>query len=179
MVERMKHDDDGRGGLVPVGDIPIDALGSAFSVSPHPSSTRAGCPRARRVLRWWGIEGAEGKVPESAREATFRAVDPLCLDPRPLHVRARRGSTAKPGLVGLRLSLARPSAQRGLSQECPPSSTPASPPAVEPPQVILVVLSWRVNDRVAVRSACRPRRQSRLAGTLDNWRAGRSCCCWI
>ena len=23
----MKHDDDGRGGLVPVGDIPIDALG--------------------------------------------------------------------------------------------------------------------------------------------------------
>ena len=26
MVERMKHDDDGRGGLVPVGDIPIDAL---------------------------------------------------------------------------------------------------------------------------------------------------------
>ena len=26
MVERMKHDDDGRGGLVPVGDIPSDAL---------------------------------------------------------------------------------------------------------------------------------------------------------
>ena len=69
----MKHDDDGRGGLVPVGDIPIDALGSAFSVSPHPSSTRAGCPRARRVLRWWGIEGAEGKVyPSRARGVAAR-----------------------------------------------------------------------------------------------------------
>ena len=39
MVERMKHDDDGRGGLVPVGDITIDALGDRRSRC-HPTHTR-------------------------------------------------------------------------------------------------------------------------------------------
>ena len=35
----MKHDDDSRGGLVPVGDIPIDALGDRRSRC-HPTHTR-------------------------------------------------------------------------------------------------------------------------------------------
>ena len=45
----MKHDADGHGGLAPVGDIPIDALGSAFSVSPHPDAPTHGAhgPDAR------------------------------------------------------------------------------------------------------------------------------------
>ena len=44
MVERMTHDDDGRGGLVPVGDIPIDALGDRRSrCHPHPTP-HAGSP---------------------------------------------------------------------------------------------------------------------------------------
>ena len=47
----MKHDDDGRGGLVPVGDIPIDALGDRRSrchppTRAHTGGTRAEYPRA-------------------------------------------------------------------------------------------------------------------------------------
>ena len=43
----MKHDDDGRGGLVPVGDIPIDALGDRRCRC-HPTHTR---PHTRHTGR--------------------------------------------------------------------------------------------------------------------------------
>ena len=43
----MTHDDDGRGGLVPVGDIPIDALGDRRSRC-HPTHTR---PHTRHTGR--------------------------------------------------------------------------------------------------------------------------------
>ena len=55
MVERMKHDDDGRGGLVPVGDIPIDAL-EPYRV----------CRRAFS-LRGWSHVTTESVFPRSTR----------------------------------------------------------------------------------------------------------------
>ena len=73
MVERVKHDDDGRGGLVPVGDIPIDALGSAFSVSPHPSSTRAGLPACSTGAAMVGDRGGRGEGVSVTRRGVRRA----------------------------------------------------------------------------------------------------------
>ena len=78
----MKHD-DGRGGLVPVGDIPIDVLGgSAFSVSPHPHAvTHAAHGPDARVLDGCsdgrGSRGPGGRCIRHAPEATPRAVGPL------------------------------------------------------------------------------------------------------
>ena len=81
----MKHDDDGRGGLVPVGDIPIDALGDRRSRC-HPTHTRPHRWRTGRIptcLTGWcdggGSRGPGGRCIRHAPEATLRAVDPLAV----------------------------------------------------------------------------------------------------
>ena len=80
----MTHDDDGRGGLAVVGDIPHRRTrGSAFSVSPHPDAPThvAHGPKTHApdgCCDGGGSRGAGGRCLSHAA-ATFRAVDPLAV----------------------------------------------------------------------------------------------------
>ena len=150
----MTHDDDGRGGLEPVGDIPIDALGDRRSRC-HPTHTRP--------HRW-----------HTGRR-------PTCTPRRLRRVRRRRGVQGETDRPAGADGGARPGVRRSRAHTTPDAGAiararPARPSAGQPVRSLAdaTAASRPAGSRTSARSSCTSRRRGSPAraakGKDGSWR---------